>query len=181
MRIITGIILLSILCLTSAVNAATHTIKNNSDRVIKAVVSYRGHVEYLNLCNSDSVTIEPKQSFVSKASGCPLRSVKIEDGDKVITADVRNYSKNVLLGQAQVLGIVIGALGGFGAVGVLLTDPNPVGFYGSLATSIGGVLGAKAARDARTKELVVLPFTSSTWEYDGEFLKPTSGVAVFEK
>lgn len=149
--------------------AVTHTIINKSDRPIYGWIAYRGEVKKLNSCRTDERMIQPGKSLTSKAGGCLLRFVQIEDGkpegdkivDKIIKLKVANASANI----AKDTGIVIG----YGALLLAAaTSDHPI-YYFPLAS--GGVPSTSTI-----SELVVYAATSTVWEYDGTSLKPVEGV-----
>lgn len=141
--------------------AVTHRIINKSGRQIYGWISYRGEVKWLKSCRPDEGLIQPDQSLISKAGGCLLEFVQIQDGNKVIKLKVANASGNI----AKDTGIVLGY--GILLAAAALSD-HPIYYY-PLAT--GGMPSSSTIA-----ELVVYAATSTVWEYDGTSLKPVSGV-----
>lgn len=141
--------------------AVTHTIINKSDHPIYGWAYYRGRVDVLKSCRPDEGVILPGESLTSRAGGCLLEFVQIQDGNKIIKQKVANGSANI----AKDTGIGIG----YGLIMLAAAASDAPIYYYPLAS--GGV-----PSDSTISELVVYAFTSTVWEYDGTSLKPITGV-----
>ena len=180
---------------TTSDAAVTHMIINKSDHAIQTGTYYRGRVDMFKSCRPDTGTIQPGQSFISKAGGCLLEWVQIKDlvDNKTIRINVVNTSKNVLKEVGVVAGVTLipllfmASVGAGGALGIWASGPSSAFLPGvALGAAVGAMItipALSAVGEAAKKkyyELVVYAFTSTVWEYDGVYLKPTSGVHIYE-
>lgn len=183
---------------TTSYTVVTHIINNTSNRAIETEVYYRGRVDWLKSCRPDVGTIQPGQSLISKAGGCLLRWVQIKDGDKIIKMSVANASANIAkeVGLGVLGSVLVGtAILGTTAMGLGVLAMEATGEASAIALTLAGTAVGlpslaslqslssepnNASMISKIYELVVYAGTSTTWEYDGTFLKPTNGVRVYE-
>ena len=195
-----GLLILASLFLgfaTTNYTAVTHTINNTSDHAIEAETYYRGRVDWLKSCRPDIKIIQPGQALISKAGGCLLEWVQVRDNTigKTIKLTVANASANIAkeVGLGVLVGTTILSIGTFVGAGLALSagamgDAFAVATVGSGAVALPSIFTlhhlTSGPKDkpiiSKVYELVVYAGTSTTWEYDGTSLKPTSGVRVYE-
>lgn len=172
------------LCTLYSFAGVTHTIINKSNRPIAGVVSYRGKVNtrYFKSCRPDEMLIQPGQSLVSKAGGCLLDFVQIQDNDngrnKIIKLKVANASATIAKNVGLGVGFALIALAVIAAVATDNGHSTPIYVYDpypySSPRSSGSMFGD-------LDELIVYALVSTVWEYDGVSLVPKIGVKAYGK
>ena len=151
--------------------AVTHTIINKSDHPIYGLTYYRGRVDWLKSCRPDEGVILPGESLTSRAGGCLLEFVQIQDGNKVIKRKVANASGNIAaeVGAALAVGIIVAPF-------VVVA----AGITGDATVISGSDFSGMAPTKASISELVVYAGIDTVWQYDGISLSPIKGVKVYE-
>lgn len=148
--------------------AVTHTIINKSDHPIYGVTYYRGRVDnwLVKSCRPDEGVILPGESLTSRAGGCLLEFVQIQDGNKIIKLKVANASATI----AKYVGV--GAAFALVALAIIADSGSGHPIYIFPSSSGPSMV-------SESNELVVYAGISTVWEYDGVSLVPKIGVKAW--